>query len=92
MGSQQATIVMPQEIIGIEVDGRIIVSHRSSEIILIIACQSTVDVVAWVLRQQVNTLGEELLTVFPFLTGQTDHCPFCPNAPIIGIKFKTLTE
>ena len=90
--TQQSTVVMTKEIIGIEVEGRIIVGHRPSEIVLIITCQRTVDIVARMFRQQMDALAQELLSILPFLSGQTDDSPLCPDATIVWIKLKAFVE
>ena len=83
---------MTNEVIGIKVKGGIIVSHRPSEIILIITCQGTVDVVTRMLWQKMDTLTEELLSLLPLLSGQTDNGSFCPDTAIVRIKFQTLVK
>jgi hypothetical protein len=42
------------------------------------------------LRHQVDTLGEELLTLLPLLTGQTDYSTLSPDATIVRVELKTL--
>ena len=81
---------MAEEIIGIEVEGRIIVSHRTTQVILIIACHRTVDVVAGMFWQQMNTFREVFFSLLPFLTGQADDGTFCPRTTIIRVQFQTL--
>ena len=83
---------MTQEIIGIEVEGRIIIRHRTSQVVLIITCHRTVDVVHGLFRHQVDALVEIFLTLFPFLTCQTDDGALSPDATIIRIQFQTLLK
>ena len=83
---------MTQEVIGFEVEGRVVVGHRPSQVILVISGHRTVDVIACVLGQQVNGLIEEALALLPLLTSQTDNRPLSPDATVVGIQFKALVE
>ena len=83
---------MTQEVIRIKVESPIIISHRTSEVILIITCHRTVDVVHGLFRQQMDTLIEIFLTLLPVLTSQTDDSPLSPDATVVRIKFQTLVK
>ena len=39
-----------------------------------------------------DTLAEKLLSLLPFLSGQTDDGSFCPDTTIVGIKLQTLVK
>ena len=92
LGTQQSSVVMTQEVIGIEVEGRIIIRHRTSQVVLIITSHRTVDVVHGLFRHQVDALVEIFFTLFPFLTCQTDDGALSPDATIVGIEFQTLLK
>ena len=83
---------MSDEIIGVEVQGCIIVCHCTTKPVLIIAGQRTIDVITGILRLKVDGLGQEALTLLPFLTRQTDHGPLCPDTGIVRIQFQTLIQ
>ena len=83
---------MTKEVVGFNIEGCVIVGHRPTEVILIVACHSTIDIVAGMLRKQFDALSEILLTLLPLLLAETDDGPLCPDATVVGIEFQTLVE
>ena len=83
---------MSQKVVGINVESRIVIGHGTTEVVLVVAGHRTVNIVDGMFRQQVNALAQEFLPFLPFLTCETDHGPFCPDAAIIGIQFQTLVQ
>ena len=51
LGTQQASVIMAEEVVGIEIECRIIVSHCTTQITLVKAGHSTIDIQTRLLRQ-----------------------------------------
>ena len=56
LSTEQTSVIVTKEIVGFYIKGCVIVGHSPTEIILIIACHRTVDIVAGMLRKQFNAL------------------------------------
>ena len=83
---------MAEEVVRIEIECRIIVGHRTTQIALVKAGHSAIDIQACLLRQQVDGLVKESLSLLPFLTSQRNTGTLCPYATVIGIELYTLVE
>ena len=83
---------MSEEIVGLVVEGQIVVGHGASQVGLIEAGQRSVDVEVGILGQQVDGLVEELLALLPFAAGQTDDGTLSPDIAVVGVELDTLLE
>ena len=92
LGAQQSTVVVAEEVVGVEVEGGVIVGHRAPQSVLVVACHRPVDIVGGILGLQVYGLGEHLLSLLPLLAGEVDDGLLCPDARIVGVEFEALVE
>ena len=83
---------MSEEVVGVEVEGGVIVSHRASEVVLVESCQGAIDIVVGALGLKVDGLVEIFLGILPLLSRQTDDGKGLPRAAIIGVDLHTLVE
>ena len=90
--TQQATVIMSQEVVGFDVKCQIIVGHRTAQVVLIDAGQRTVDIVACMLRLEVDGLVETLLSFLPFLTREMENAACRPDRAVVGVYLQTLLD
>ena len=83
---------MPQEVIGVKVKRRIIVCHRSTQIILVETGKSSVDVIGGLLGLQMDGFGEIFLALLPFLARKTDNGTLAPEIAVIRVNLQTFIE
>ena len=92
LSTKQTTIIMAKEVVGIKIECRIVISHCPTKSVLIITGHRTIDVITGILGLQVDGLRQEVLSLLPFLMGQTDDSTLCPDAGIVRVQFQTLIE
>ena len=65
--TQETAVIVCKEIVRLNIEGEVIVGHRTTEIIQTQTSHGTVYVVASLLRLQVNSLGKKLVGILPFI-------------------------
>ena len=83
---------MTQEVVGLYLQRDVIVGHRSTQIVLVVASQGAVDVVAAILRQQVDGVVELFLGLLPFLALQADQAAHRPGLAVVGVQLQALLQ
>ena len=90
--THQSSIIMSQEIVRIQLKGIVIIAHRPPEVIQIDTRQSPVDVTVHIVRLEMQTLGQRLISRFPFLSCQRHIGTRSPGISIIRIELQTLVK
>ena len=87
-GTKQASVVVGDVVAGLQVETGIIVGHRSAQIVLIVARQSTVDVEARHSRHLRDGFVERCLSFLVFLAACLEHSLEAPSPSVIFVQFK----
>ena len=90
--TQLTAVIMCQEVIGIQFERLVVIGHGAPQVIDIVARQGTVHVVPHHRRLEMNGFPQLLISIFPFLTAQTDHCPYRPSLSVVGIQLQRLIQ
>ena len=83
---------MGQEVVGVYVEGVVVIAHRSSEVVDVDACQGAVDVTVHVVGLEVQRLGKRLVGSLPFLARQCHIGTRSPGLAIVRVEHQTLVE
>ena len=83
---------MSKEVVGVEVERRVIVSHCAAQVVDVVACQRTVHVVGGVLRLKVNHLTEICVGVLPLGTRECNHAAHVPGVDVVWRHLQTFVE
>ena len=90
--TKQSAIVVADEIVGLQVERRIIVCHCPTKVLLVVSGHSTVDEVPCMPGEQADAVGEIVLTLFPIPLTEADHGALRPDAAVVGVEFQTGIE
>ena len=83
---------MPQEIIGIQVQGHVIIRHGTSQIVKVDTGQGTVKIVVHVIGAQVDGLPQSIVGIAPLLSGKRHGRPRSPSVSVIGVYLQALVQ
>ena len=83
---------MGEEVVGVYVEGVVVIAHRSSEVVDVDACQGAIDVTVHVVGLEVQRLGKRLVGCLPFLARQCHIGTRSPGLAIIRVEHQTLVE
>ena len=90
--TQLSTVVMCQEVIGIKVYSTVIIFHSTSQVVVIVSRQGTVDIVGHNLGLEVDGLAQELVSVLPLLAGKGYKRSRGPCVAVKGVYLQTLVQ
>ena len=83
---------MGKKVVGVDFKGLVIIGHGAPQVVDVVACQGTVDVIIDGGGLQVDGLGELGIGVFPFFSRKADHGPHGPQVAVVGVDFQALVE
>ena len=83
---QQSSVVMSQEVVGVKVERRVIVGHRTAQIVKVETSNGTVHIAVHPFGHQVDGLAQIVVTLLPLLPCHTDDGFLTPQGSIIGIQ------
>ena len=90
--TQLSTVIMCQEVIGIKVYSTVIIFHSTSQVVVIVSRQGTVDIVGHNLGLEVDGLAQELVSVLPLLAGKGYKRSRGPCVAVKGVYLQTLVQ
>ena len=80
---------MSKEIVRVEIERRIIVGHSTTQIVNVVTCQGSIDVVACILRLQMYRLAQIRIGITTLASRQRYHGTCVPCVSIVGVNFQT---
>ena len=90
--TQLATVVMGKKVIRFNLYGLVVVGHGTSQIIIVITGQGTINIIVGRIGLKMYGLGQLCVGVFPLLLRKTYHGTHCPCIAVVRVKFKTLVK
>ena len=73
LGTEQTTVIVTNEIIGIHIQCQVIIRHRSTQVVLMIACQSTVDIQTRITHRKMDGLTQVRFRFLVSLGHEIEH-------------------
>lgn len=70
--TQLSAVIVSHKIVGVKIQRGIIIGHRSTQIVIVVACQGPVYIVGHHFRPQVYGLAQIGICIFPLPPGETD--------------------
>ena len=75
LGTEQAPVVMPDEVILVDVKSQVVIAHSPPQVVLVIACQRTVDIHARIAHRQAYGFGQVAFGIGILVPLKEKHAP-----------------